>query len=55
MIYLSYQNLPELLAPLPGAPPRRRGRLTVVVSVVVLVLLVYLLLLATGLLASPGA
>ncbi|MBZ0071344.1 MAG: hypothetical protein WCY26_08150 [Thiohalobacteraceae bacterium] len=54
MVDLSYQDLPELLAPLPGTSPRRRGRLTVVVSIVVLVLLTYLLLLATGLLAPPG-
>ena len=56
MVDLSYQDLPELLAPLPGTSPRRRGRLPVVVSIVVLVvLLVYLLLLTTGLLASSGA
>lgn len=54
MVDLSYQDLPELLAPLPGAPPRRRGWLTMVVSTTVLTLLVYLLLLATGLLAAPS-
>lgn len=56
MVDLSYQDLPELLAPLPGTPPyRRRGRLGPALSIAALAFLVYLLLFATGLLASPGA
>lgn len=52
MVDLSYQDLPELLTPLPDAPHRHRGRLA---SIAALALLACLLLLATGLLPSPGA
>jgi hypothetical protein len=52
MVDLSYQDLPELLTPLPDAPHRH---LAPALSIAALVFLAGLLLLATGLLPFPGA
>ncbi len=55
MVDVSYQGLPEPLAPLPGAARRHRGWLAPALSIAALTFLVCLLLLAAGLLPFPGA